>query len=168
MNDGRADLQAVLRESLAGLLSELLHGPAGDAAFIVNPGDTGMLGSLAQLSAAQASERPGGRSSVAAHVGHLRYGLELLNRWAAGDDDAFAGAEYARSWEAQQVADGEWQSLQRRLAQEAQAWTAAIERRVEWDRVSLSGAISSLAHLAYHLGAIRQLVAAAAGPRAAD
>jgi hypothetical protein len=32
----------------------------------------------------------------------------------------------------------------------------------------LSGAMGSVAHLAYHLGAIRQLVAAASGPRARD
>jgi hypothetical protein len=127
-----------------------------------------MLRSLAQLSAADASVRRNGRSSVAAHVQHVAYGFELLNRWAAGDENAFAEATYARSWERQQVTDDEWRDLLHRFEPQARAWMSAVERRDAWDFVSLSAAISSVAHLAYHLGAIRQLVATASGPRAAD
>lgn len=162
------DLHALLRNSLLGLFRELIDGAPADAAFIVNPGDPGLVRSLGGLSAAEASARTGGRSSVAAHVGHLRYGFELLNRWAGGDENAFAGATYAKSWERQQVEDGEWRDLLHGLEQQARAWRAAIERRQEWDFVSLSGAITSVAHLAYHLGAVRQLAAGASGPRAAD
>lgn len=166
-HDG-GDLHALLRNALLGLFRELIDGAPADAAFIVNPGDPGLVRSLGKLSAADASARTAERSSVAAHVGHLRYGFELLNRWAGGDENAFAGATYAKCWERQQVAEGEWRDLLQGLAQEVRAWMGAIERRREWDFVALSGAISSVAHLAYHLGAIRQLAAAASGPRAAD
>ena len=70
---------------LVALLSEALYGPRGDA-FFLNSGDRGLLASLDALSAETASARPGGRSSVASHVEHLRYGLELLNRAAAARD----------------------------------------------------------------------------------
>lgn len=159
------ELDALFRESLLGLLRELVDGPVGEVAFIVNPGDPGILASLARLSAADASARPGGRSSVAAHVQHLRYGFELLNRWSRGEDP-FAEATYAQSWGLQQVTEGEWADLRSGLEREARAWTSSIIDREGWDFLSLSGAISSVAHLAYHLGAIRQLVPAASGPPA--
>jgi len=158
---------AVFREALVGLLRELVDGPPGDVAFIVNPGDPGILASLARLSAADVSVRPGGRSSVAAHVQHLRYGFELLNRWARGENP-FAEATYARSWGLQQVSDEEWRELRSALDREVRSWMSAVSERQDWDSMTLSGAMSSVAHLAYHLGAIRQLVAAASGPAARD
>jgi hypothetical protein len=45
---------------------------------------------------------------------------------------------------------------------------SAIGEREDWDADSLTNVVGSLAHLAYHLGAIRQLTQAAAGPKAAD
>jgi hypothetical protein len=157
----------LFRDALVGLLRELIDGPPGDVAFIVNPGDRGILRSLAQLSASDASARPGGRSSVAAHVQHLRYGFELLNRWARGENP-FAEATYAKSWGQQQVSDEEWRDLRAALDREARAWMSAVSERQDWDSMMLSGAMSSVAHLAYHLGAIRQLVPAASGPPARD
>jgi len=72
-----------LGHSLGTLLRELLQGPAQDAAYMLNRGDRGLLASLDALSGEMASLRPGGPSSVAAHVDHLRYGL---NRWAAAEN----------------------------------------------------------------------------------
>ena len=158
---------ALFREALVGLLRELVDGPPGDVAFIVNPGDRGILRSLAQFPAADASARPGGRSSVAAHVQHLRYGFELLNRWARGENP-FAEATYAKSWGQQQVTDDEWRDLRAALDREVRAWMTVVSERQDWDSMTLSGAMSSVAHLAYHLGAIRQLVPGASGPAARD
>ena len=89
-------LDAVLRETLAGLLRELVDGPPGSFAYVLNPGDRGLLASLDELSAEAASAQPGGRSSIAAHVDHLRYGLELLNRWARGEDPWGDRAEFVQ------------------------------------------------------------------------
>ena len=158
----------LLADVLRNLLRELFDGPPGGAAFIVNPGDHGLVGSLAALSSAAASARPGGRSSVAAHAQHLRYGFSLLNRWMRGDDRAFDDAEYAKSWGQQQVTDEQWRELRDGLAREVHAWADALAAPREWNALTLSGAVSSVAHLAYHLGAIRQLTAVAAGPNASD
>jgi hypothetical protein len=161
-------LDALLRDALVGLLLELAEGPPGDLAFVVNPGDHGVLGSLAALSAFEASARPNGRSSVAAHVQHLQYGFQLLNRWIRGDDHAFSDADYAQSWGHQQVTDEQWRELRDALEREVRAWMSAVGTPRDWDPVTLGGTIGSVAHLAYHLGAIRQLVASASGPPARD
>lgn len=157
----------LFREALVGLLRELVDGPPGDTAFILNPGDRGILRSLAQIPATDASARPGGRSSVAAHVQHLRYGFELLNRWARGDEP-FADAKWAASWRMQEVTDHQWRELIASLEREARAWMSALASRQDWDSTMMSGAMSSVAHLGYHLGAIRQLVPGASGPLARD
>jgi hypothetical protein len=150
------------------LLREVLYGPPKEFAFVLNPGDAGLLASLDKLSAEQASARPEGRSSIAAHVDHLAYGFSLLNRWIAGDKDAFSGSDYAESWTRQVVTDEAWRALRKRLAEEAGAWVNAAGTPREWDAMTLNGAIGSIVHLAYHAGAIRQIDAAARGPRATD
>jgi hypothetical protein len=149
------------------LLRELIDGPSEQAAFVLNPGDRGLLASLEALSADAASAQPGGRSSVAAHVDHLRYGFELLNRWAAGEDP-WANADYAASWQRQRVSEEQWRTLRTALAHEARAWGKAAAAREDWDDVTLTGAVASAVHLAYHVGAIRQLERAASGPPAKD
>lgn len=157
------DLNSLLVEALKGLLTELAVGPPGESAYVLNPGDRGLLESLRALSAAQASARPQGRSSIASHVHHLYYGFTLANRRARGEDP-YTDANWSESWRHQQVDDAEWAKLLIALGDEIKKWREAIGSR-DWDPFVLSGTIASVAHLAYHLGAIRQLNAATAGPR---
>src|SRR5687768_10450597 len=103
----RAAESSVTQQSMITLLRELLYGPPKEFAFVLNPGDEGLLASLDKLSAEQASARPEGRSSIAAHVDHLAYGLSLTNKWARGED-AFSNVDYAASWTRQTVNDEEW------------------------------------------------------------
>jgi hypothetical protein len=162
-----SELAEDLRHSIGTLLRELLDGPSDKAAFALNPGDRGFLASLDTLSAEAASARPGGRSSIAAHVDHLRYGFELMNRWARGEDP-WAEANYAASWERQHVSDDQWRQLRTALADEARAWTVAAGQAREWNEATLTGALASAVHLAYHLGAIRQIDRTSSGPPAKD
>jgi len=150
--------------ALTTLLSEVVNGPSADAAYLLNAGDRGLLASLDALSANTASARPNGRSSVAAHVDHVRYGLELMNRWARGEDP-WSDANWSASWSRQQVTEDEWRELRRALGNQARAWLEAVKRPRAWDEQAATGAFGSMAHLAYHLGAIRQLAQQAAGPR---
>lgn len=159
--------QAPLQRAILTLLHELLDGPPGDVAFVLNPGDRGLLTSLATLSADAASARPGGRASVAAHVDHVRYGFELLNRWSRGEDP-WAGADYSASWARQEVSDEGWRALREALASESHAWMAAAERIRDASDVEWTGVLASAVHLAYHLGAIRQIAPSASGPPARD
>jgi len=165
------DLAEDLRRSLATLLHEVLEGPAETGAFVLNRGDRGLLASLDALSAETATARPDGRASVAAHVDHLRYGIELLNRWARGEDP-WSTANYAASWQRNEVSpeqtDDQWRALREALKEEARAWTASAARRADWNESGITEAFASVVHLAYHLGAIRQIAVAARGPRAHD
>ena len=129
----RAPESAVTQQSMVTLLRELFYGPPKAFAFVLNPGDAGLLASLDKLSAEQASARPEGRSSIAAHVDHLAYGLSLVNRWARGEEDPFTEADYAASWTRQVVNDEQWRALRKKLADEAGAWVTAAGTPREWD-----------------------------------
>lgn len=155
--------------ALRNILNELLDGAANDVAFVLNPGDRGLLKSLAALSAEQASKMPeAGGSSIAAHIEHLRYGLHVLNRWAGGDQNAFANANYAASWRLTHVSDSEWANRVDQLRREATFWRANVVRPRDLDEVEATGMIASVVHLAYHIGAIRQMDRVLRGPAARD
>lgn len=159
----------LLHKVLGSLFDELVKGAAPKApAFMLNPGDPGLLASLEKLSAAQASAPPaGGGASIAAHVDHLRYGFELCIRWSRGENP-FADADYAGSWQRGTVSEEEWKARLEALHRDAATWRTALQTPRELDETELSGYIGSIAHLAYHVGAIRQINRAARGPLAND
>jgi hypothetical protein len=154
--------------TLTTLLGELLNGaPSSGGAYMLNRGDVGLLASLDRLSAAAASAASPGGSSIAAHTDHLRYGLSLMNRWAAGDDP-FHDADWSASWRRTTVSDAEWEGLRGELRREGQRWLEVLKQPRDVDEAELNGVVGSIAHLAYHVGAIRQIDRAARGPAATD
>jgi hypothetical protein len=102
-------------------------------------------------------------SSIAAHVDHLRYGLSLMNRWSAGESP-FKDADWSASWKKTAVSETEWQTLRSELRLEADRWLNTLRTAREVQEIELNGMIGSIAHLAYHLGAIRQINQTLRGP----
>jgi hypothetical protein len=154
---------SIFQRAVSKLLTEIFDGPPGQEAYIVNPGDPGLLRQLDTISAATASLQPiSGKSSVAAHVHHLHFGLSILTRWLAGEENPWAGADWNESWQQSSVGENEWRSLLQDLRKEADRWRKAVDSLAEWDDTKASAALSTIAHTAYHLGALRQILAAAA------
>ena len=92
--------------SLSLLFAELIDGPAAHAAYMLNGGDPGLLRSLDGLSAEQASKRSAtGTASIAAHVDHVCYGLDMMNRWSDGEADPWSAADWSASWQRGTVTD---------------------------------------------------------------
>ncbi|CAN5753078.1 hypothetical protein BH18ACI5_BH18ACI5_03960 [soil metagenome] len=157
---------AELGSTLAQLFSELVNGAAeGGGAFILNSGDAGLLRSLDQLSAADASRSANDGATIAAHARHLQYGLSLMNRWAREGGNPFADARWDEAWKTSRVDDNEWQSIRQGLAEESTRWLQALGSAREVSGLELAGMIGSIAHLAYHFGATRQIAAGARGPK---
>lgn len=152
-----------LAGTLTTLFAELVDGPPSAAAYMLNRGDPGLLRSLDKLTARDASSAVPGGASIAAHVDHLRYGLSLMNRWSAGENP-FNDADWSTSWQTTTVSDDDWRDLRARLRDEAHRWLDALRTPRDVVAVELNGIVGSIAHLAYHLGAIRQINRAARGP----
>jgi len=152
-----------LAEVLTTLFRELVDGPPSNEAYMLNRGDEGLLRSLDKLSAQEASAVARGGASIAAHVDHVRYGLSLMNRWSAGENP-FRDADWSTSWRRTTVTDEQWRQLRSALAAEAHQWLKTLGTPREVNAMELNGIVSSIAHLAYHLGAIRQIDRTARGP----
>ena len=151
------------KDALSNLLIEIFNGPPEGGAYILNPGDPGLLRQLDRLDAKAASTRPmPGATTIAAHADHVHYGLSLLNRWAAGEENPWATADWDASWKRTTVTDAEWKSLRDKLREAATTWREAVSKRTDWNDLAAAGALGSAAHTAYHLGAIRQIIAAQA------
>jgi hypothetical protein len=152
--------------ALSDILRELTEGTPSSGGYVLNPSDPGLLASLDQLSAAEASTiAPGAATTMAAHVDHVRYGLSLFNRWSNGERNPFATATWAESWKRTKVSDAAWVALREQLSSEVHAWTIAIKLPRPLDAVALRGVIASVVHLAYHVGAMRQMDQRLRGPR---
>ena len=115
------------------------------------------------MTAADASALTPTGSSIAAHVAHVTYGLSLLNRWSRGENP-FAGADWGAAWKKTSVAESEWEASRIQLRDEAARWLTVLRTPRDVEDIELSGMIGSIAHLAYHVGAIRQINANARGP----
>jgi hypothetical protein len=151
---------------LSTLFSELADGPPQKrGAFILNSGDLGLLRSIDKLSAAAASRSVNDGATIAAHAQHLRYGLSLMNRWATEGGNPFADATWDDAWKISSVDSAEWEEIRNGLRDEAGRWLEALRSPREASNVELSGMIGSIAHFAYHLGAIRQIDKSTRGPR---
>lgn len=152
---------SIFQRALTSMLTEIFEGPPGEEAYVLNPGDPGLLRQLDTLDANAASKQPiAGKPSVAAHVDHLHFGLAALNRWAAGEANPWAGLDWNASWQHSTVDEKQWRDLRDALRREADTWRKVVETRTDWDGMSASAALSTAAHTAYHLGAIRQVLAA--------
>ena len=157
-----------ISSALSRLFAELVDGAphqAGGGAFMLNSGDAGLLRSLDKLSAADASRSSLGGATIAAHAQHLRYGLWLMNRWAAEGGDPFADAKWDEAWQISTVDDASWTEIRNGLGDEVRRWLKVLGTPREAAEVEVIGMIGSIAHLAYHLGAIRQIDKQARGPR---
>jgi hypothetical protein len=151
---------------LAALFSELVDGATVErGGFVLNAGDPGLSRSLDKLSSEDASRSVNDGATIAAHVLHVRYGLSLMNRWARDGGDPFADAKWDEAWKIRMVDAEAWNAIRNGFREEADRWLEVLKTPREVTATELTGMIASVAHLAYHIGAIRQINRDARGPK---
>src|SRR5262245_27831453 len=150
--------QSYFREGVFQLLKETFEGPAstGPSAFL-NKG-TGLFQTLDGVNAQVAStqNRPEG-STVAGHSEHVRFYVEVHQKLLQGSTEPI---DWDESWRIRTVNVAEWNVLRQELRR---AYTNLIEylRGVDnWGEDEIGLPMAVIAHTAYHLGAIRQLILA--------
>ena len=154
-----------ITRTLTRLFAELTEGTHPKGGFILNTGDIGLLKSLDKLSAADASHAVNGGATIAAHAQHVRYGLSLMNEWGTNGGNPFANAKWDEAWKMSAVNDAQWKEIRNGLRDEVTRWQQILKTPREANDLELMGVVGSIAHLAYHLGAIRQINKDARGPR---
>jgi len=144
-------------QQLLAVIVEAFEGPKQGWSYFTDPGaESGLFGTLAGTNASAASRVWGG-TTIAAHAHHIRFSLAASAAWLSGDR---APQKWEESWRVTTVDDADWRSLQRELRSGYDALRQAIQAHAANDIESIGGAVAAVAHTAYHLGAIRQKVAA--------
>ncbi|HTS01267.1 MAG TPA: DinB family protein [Thermoanaerobaculia bacterium] len=150
----KVTLDTVIDHLLAAL-KEGLDGP-GKWGFFSDAGpDAGLAATLKALSASEASRVTGG-TSIAAHAYHLVFSLGATVAYMNGDRTP---QDWAKSWSVVSVTEPTWKRLQDDLASAFAETKTAIETLAKTGFEPAGLAVGAPAHVAYHLGAIRQKVA---------
>jgi hypothetical protein len=154
MEVGDIDESVAARQALS-VLREAVEGPSGPSTyFIDNRPDAGLLGALGSIDAAGAS-RIWGDTTIAAHAHHIAFAMADS---AAIIEGNHTPPDWKESWRVTAVDETAWKELVARVGREYQRLRRAIESRGSWGGEAFSDAVGSIAHVAYHLGAIRQKI----------
>lgn len=152
-------VQIQFKEELLQLLKETFAGPApvGPSAFIEK--GTGLFQTLDGVPAevASAQVRPDG-STIAAHSEHIRFYVAVHYKLMLGSTDPI---DWNESWRIKNVNDAEWNDLQQQLRTAYRAVVEHVRALKTWQQDEFGLTMAIVAHSAYHLGAIRQLLLAA-------
>jgi len=146
--------------SVKGLLSEAYEGVnPGKPVWFSDAGEhSGLFRTLERLSPETASKPLlEGGSTIAAHAEHLRWSLALTNAFARGQ--APARIDWAESWTVKTVDSRAWEDLRTRLKAEYQTVVTHLPPQPDLSNpMFVSSAVAMVAHAAYHLSAIRQML----------
>lgn len=146
-----------MTEQLTAVLREGWEGPAHKLSYFLDKGpDAGLRNTLARLTPEEASRDVGG-NSVAAHAHHVLFSFEAFGAFIAGDRTK---RNWDESWRVSTVDEAAWNKLQSDLARGYEELLATVEKHAGASEEASGGAVGVVAHLAYHIGAIRQKIAA--------
>lgn len=151
-----------LVEAVLAMLKEACEGGAPgqgtgflDGTKADGSGNHGLFAVLDALDAERASRPTALGLSVAGHAAHLAFHLEAGVRWAKGDRGP---NDWPGSFEPRVVDEAAWRATRARM-RAAYAANAEYARSVTtWDDDAAGTLAASLAHVTYHLGAIRQAI----------
>lgn len=150
-------MSEALRDAIKTMVKETFEGPSGEGSmFTESRPNSGLFGSLNQLSADEASVAVSG-TTIAAHADHTRFYL-----WGTNiilKDGKQPEMDWEESWKIHFVDEERWKQIQEGLRHEYVTFWERIDT-IEWNESLIKEALASLAHSAYHLGAIRQMLKA--------
>ncbi len=142
-------MSQVFTEVIHALLTEAYE---GSSQVWFSDRNTGLFSSLQNLTAEQVS-----KTGIAVHTEHLRWSLSNVNAMMRGERPAM---DWAQSWTVKTVSESEWQSLLEQLKLEYQVLQTNMPANPDLnDRMFVTSGVALVAHAAYHLGAIRQMIA---------
>lgn len=117
--------------------------------------DAGWLQTLGALDATRASQTVASGPSIAGHVAHALYYVEVSQEFMDGREPPM---DWPGSWDVGELTPGEWEDLKSRFLTMLEGFAERARRIERWDDVHTGHAMAILVHTAYHLGAVRQML----------
>lgn len=147
--------KSALLGALAFLLEEALPGHSEPGSVFLDSG-TGWRATLETVTHHQASTPtvPGG-TTIAGHVEHTRYYLQVAREFIQGRTEP---VDWTESWQVSEVSEHDWSRLQSELIAEHDSVMALARNSDDWDEDLIASMFGMVAHCAYHLGAVRQMI----------
>lgn len=143
-------------KSLAYLFHETFEGsPEGQGSAYLDRG-IGIFNTLDTLSAEDVSRDING-TTIAAQTEHAKFYLDRLCEFISGRTEK---VNWEDSWLIEDVTDEEWTALLGSVRKSYENALRCFAENQNWSEDNVGMAMGMLAHTAYHLGAIRQLVKA--------
>jgi len=125
-------------------------------AYMLESGRAGLMGSINAISAATASASLApSEPTIAAHCGHILYLLQFYDAYEQGQTPA---ADWEGSWSTRVVDEAAWAALRAALQTTYDRVVARLTPGSPWPELRIGAALLLLAHCAYHVGQVRQLV----------
>ncbi|MCT4477766.1 hypothetical protein N0U24_11450 [Peribacillus frigoritolerans] len=146
-------MSEMLKSSIKMLLKETFEGPGNDGSYYTDSRpNTGIFGTLDGLTAEDASRSING-STIATHSDHTRYYLWVIRTMISGTDFE---KDWDASWTIAQVDEVKWAEIREGLHKEYVTLFKEIDTidLGKW----LTNVNATIAHSAYHLGALRQML----------
>ena len=148
--------QADFTNSLFALFKETFEGTSTAFGTMYLDQGTGFFDTIEPIDAEKASRSvTDGATTIAAHCEHVRFYLEFLNNYMT---EKFTMVDWKDSWKVKTVTDAEWTALRGQLHKTYQKVTDTFNEVETWNDFKITGALGILAHTAYHLSAIRQIL----------
>lgn len=145
-DDFLKDVLFVLRETYEG-------SPEGTGSAYLDHG-IGILTTLEQLSAEQVSAFHG-ETTIAAHTEHAKFYLDRICEFLKGRTEK---VNWEQSWLIETVSDEEWNNLRQSVKKSYENVLRTFAEIEMWNQDNIGDTVAIIAHSAYHLGAIRQMV----------
>ena len=113
---------------------------------------------LDKISAEQAScPMSNGDVTIASHVEHICYYIYVLE--SSIQFREFKEIDWNRSWKLKSVDAAQWDELRQKVRESFQSLVSTIRGVEEWKgEDDIGGSLAILAHTAYHLGAVKQIM----------
>ncbi|MCM3381023.1 hypothetical protein MKZ19_21970 [Shouchella clausii] len=148
-------MNEIVRNSVKTLIKETFEGPEAKGSWFTEAEpNSGIFGVLGGTSSDLASRSVYG-TTLAAHTDHIRYYLwgtnETLKKGKQPEMD------WGKSWTIHSVDEQQWNHIQAGLRNEYVTLLQLMDD-AEWNERKANEMVASLAHSAYHLGAIRQML----------
>ncbi len=118
---------------------------------------TSLFETLADISAADASQPMGDCATIAAHVAHVTYYLRVLEDRMFSRDLSYVN--WDEIWgSVSGVTEAEWEAMIADLRRTYERIKGHLDEAESWDGITeLSSMLGIITHSAYHLGEIRQM-----------
>ncbi len=146
----------LIRDALLFLLDESFASPARESGNAYLDRQTGWFPTLADIGPELAS-RPvaEGATTIAGQVEHARFYLEVTLLYARGEAPR---VDWSESWRVSSVTPEAWDELRSDFRDACMKLEGFVREARTFAPDDLGGMIAAIAHSAYHLGAVRQML----------